>query len=244
MRKRYHTSARQLVFAFIVLLIAYAAFTGRQPTIFLDEQGGVVGTYDLTVLFRIVFWSALVIGLLLVRSAIQRLFANEVDQGQSHLSPPRFGRWFSGNAYGWVAFNSGLILLGLWTGSGETFLDTLSVARSGIIVCVSIVILVPAFVIGSVSLAATEHFQTPGWSRFPLNWSKDPLQALFIMTWCTLAAVLGGLSRLGSSGSGGVWSIAAYVSLLFGLLMGQAMVYRIFRGRISHSERNTAIECE
>lgn len=237
MREQSHKSGMQLVFAFIVLLIAYAAFTGRQPTVVLNEQGEVVGTYDLTGLFRIVSWSALAIGLLFLWSALRGLFAKEVNQGQSHLNPPRFGRWFSGNGYGWVAFNSALILLGMWTGYGETFLDTFSGARSGIIVCISLVICVPIFVIGSVSLATVEHLQTPGWSRFPLNWTGDPLQALFIMTLCTVAAFLGGLSRLGISGSGGVWPTAAYASLLFGLLLGQAIVYRIFRGRISHSER-------
>jgi hypothetical protein len=236
MREQYQGSVKSFVLAFIVLLVAHMTFTAHQPTVFRNEQGQAVGIHDLTVLFRVVSWTALVIGLLLVVNAIRTLFTNESRQEQSNSSPPAFGRRLFRNGRVWIVFNTVLIPLSIWTGYAEMAPTTLQRTNPDIILCISIFVLIPIFVLGAVSLATDKRrLRTPAWNRFPLNWGGDPLQALFIMTLCTLAAVVGSLFRLGSSRTGGAWTVAAHTSLLLGLLIGQAIVYRVYRDRIAHS---------
>lgn len=242
MRHQYQGSVKYFVLAFIVLLVANITFTGHQPTVFRNEQGQVVSVHDLTVLFRVVSWSALVIGSLLLVKAIRSLFTKESNQEQSNSSVLGVGRRLFGNGRVWIVFNTVLIPVCIWTGYAEMTPSILQRTNPDTILCISILVLIPIFVIGAVSLATDKSLRMPAWNRFPLNWGGDPLQALFIMTLCTLAAVVGSLFRLGSSGADGVWTVAAHASLLLGLLIGQGIVYGVYRDRIAHSGKQKVIE--
>lgn len=224
------------VLGIIFLQVAYMTFTGTQPVTFLNEQGQVVGTRDLTVLFRVISWSALLMGFLLLVIAARRLFTKEQDQERSTSRPVGFMRRLFWPSPIWSVFNTMLIPLGLWAGYAELAPSSLHGTNPDIILCISILALMPIFVIATVSLAADKRLQTPAWNRFPLNWRKDPLQALFITSLCMFAAMIGSLFRLGSSGVHGFWTFAIFASLFLGLLVAQAIVYWAYRDRIANSE--------
>ena len=69
-------------------------------------------------------------------------------------------------------------------------------------------------------------------SSHPLNWWGDPLQSLFISTCIMGSTAIGSALRHPTIGSIGFWTLAVYVCFALGLLVGQILVYRIYRENI------------
>ncbi|MGB2668349.1 MAG: hypothetical protein WAK48_30465 [Candidatus Acidiferrum sp.] len=72
----------------------------------------------------------------------------------------------------------------------------------------------------------------PSFDRNPLNWWGDPLQSLFISTCGMVSTAIGAALRHPTFGSVGFWTLAVYVCFVLGLLVGQILVYRIYRENI------------
>jgi hypothetical protein len=76
-----------------------------------------------------------------------------------------------------------------------------------------------------------EKLRRPSLDRNPLNWWFDPLQSLFITT-CNIAAMgVGSLLRR-ATGSVAFWMVATYFCAFFGLVVGQVLVYQVYRDRV------------
>ncbi|PYU67219.1 MAG: hypothetical protein DMG52_34610 [Acidobacteria bacterium] len=94
----------------------------------------------------------------------------------------------------------------------------------------------PLFAIWSVqySIQRWNHrrLARPSLSRNPLNWWHDPLQSLFISTCIAGSSAIGGALRRPTIGSVGFWTLAIDVCFALGLLVGQILVYRIYRENI------------
>jgi len=105
-----------------------------------------------------------------------------------------------------------------------------------VIFCSLILLVTPLFALWSVnySIRRWNHSRLarPSLSRNPLNWWHDPLQSLFISTRVAVSSAIGSALRLPTIGSVGFWMVAAYTSLAIGLLVGQILVYRIYRENI------------
>jgi hypothetical protein len=231
MKRLYRSSLIYLVLGIILLQTAYMTFTARQPVVFRNEHEQVVGVRDLTVSFRIISWAALIIGLLMIVGAIATWFRPHAKEKMGHNVFGAELRLFAAGPV-WMLFNALLILLSVWAGYAEMSPSKLQHTNPDLILCVCIVILLPLFVIGTLHLSKADRLRRPSLNRFPLNWSGDPLQALFISTLCCLGLFIGSLSRVIDSGALGFWTVAFYCSLFFGLLTGQLVAYRLYRSRI------------
>jgi hypothetical protein len=82
--------------------------------------------------------------------------------------------------------------------------------------------------------SALESQQTcsPHIEQNPFNWWHDPLQSLFISTCIAISTAIGSALRHPSLGSVGFWTVAFYSCIALGLLVGQILVYRIYRENI------------
>jgi hypothetical protein len=80
----------------------------------------------------------------------------------------------------WIVVNTVLVLLSLWTGYAETDPRILSQTNPDLAFCITILIMITIFVIGTVALAKPGSLVRPSWKRSPLRWSGDPLQAIFV----------------------------------------------------------------
>ncbi len=215
----------------ICLQTAYMTFIGEQPVLWRNEHQQVVGVYDLTVAFRIISWSTLAVGLFLLANAVRACFVKKRDV-QSEGNIFKAARWLFKTGRRWVVFNLMLISLSIWTGYAGMNATTLQQMNPDAIFGIAILFVMPIFVIGTLYLAKSNSFRRPSWNRFPLNWD-DPLQAAFITTWCSFGLFVGSLFRIRHSGILGFWTVALWGSIFVGLLIGQALAYRIYRDRIT-----------
>jgi amino acid transporter len=135
----------------------------------------------------------------------------------------------------WIAVNTALVLLSLVTGYGETAPDRLSHKNPDIVACAVVFVMATIFAVASVNLAKDCSLIQPSWSRSPFRWDRDPLQALFVSTWCALGLFLGSLSRYTMQYSG-FWVAAAFGSIFIGLLLGQTIVFCRYRHEIQRSK--------
>ena len=106
------------------------------------------------------------------------------------------------------------------------------------IACVSILVLMPLFALWSVYYSVRRQkggnrLSRPSWDRNPLNWWGDPLQALFISTCIMAATAVGSALRRPTFESVGFWTLGVYVCFAIGLVVGQVLVYRVYRGQIA-----------
>jgi hypothetical protein len=66
-----------------------------------------------------------------------------------------------------------------------------------------------------------------------MNWWHDPLQSLFISSLLCSGMAVGSALRRPSFNSAAFWTSGMFVSSAVGLLIGQMLVYRIYRQRIT-----------
>lgn len=237
MRKGHPVLLAYVVLAIILLQTAYVTLTGHQPVVFRNERGEVVTVRDLTTLFRVISASALVIGLLLLAAATRGYLGQRRD-GQVHTKATlkvRHSLFKSGRI--WIIFNVMLVTLSVWTGYAEMSPTRLDRTNPDIVLCIAVLVGALTLAIGTVHLAKVRHLRRPKWDRLPFNWWTDPLQALFVVTWCSLGCVIGSLFRVGGSGAIGIWTVVVFSSVFIGLLIGQVLAYRLYRNRIGDSEK-------
>lgn len=139
----------------------------------------------------------------------------------------------------WAVLNSLLVALGLSGGYVSLTPDTLRNTNPGPVLCLIILLITPLFVISTVAYSIrrwkSAPLARPSWSRNPLRWWRDPLQALFIST-CIIAAIATGSALRGPAfGSVGFWTLGVYACFAIGLFAGQMVVYRVYRQIIASS---------
>lgn len=139
--------------------------------------------------------------------------------------------------YFWIILNSIAVLLALRGGYASLTPDRLRHTNPDPVVCFIVLLGMPVFAILSVGYALrrskTDPLPRPSWSRNPFNWWGDPLQSLFVATCIMGATALGSAVQHPAFGSVGFWTLGVYCSFTIGLLVGQVLVYRIFRQRIA-----------
>jgi hypothetical protein len=136
----------------------------------------------------------------------------------------------------WYIANCGLVMLS-WKGGYDLLSpDNLLHANPDPIFCLAIFVMMVFFTLGCVYYSTLRWgpntLRRPSWHRNPIRWWTDPLQSLFIST-CTFGAAAVGAALRGSAiGSVGFWLTGAFFSSAFGLLVGQLLVYRIYKREI------------
>ena len=136
----------------------------------------------------------------------------------------------------WYVINIALVALGLLGGYNSLSPEELRNTNPDSILCGIILLLMPLFAIGSVgySIRRRNHSRLarPSLSRNPLNWWHDPLQSLFISMCVAASTTIGSALRHPTIGSVGFWTLGVYACFALGLLVGQILVYRIYRENI------------
>jgi len=135
----------------------------------------------------------------------------------------------------WLVVNILLVALSLREGYVSLAPEQLRYVNPNAVFCSLILLTLPLFslftVYYSVRRCNVDKLRRPSFDRNPLNWWFDPLQSLFITT-CNIAAMgVGGLLRK-ATGSVAFWMVAMYFCAFFGLVIGQVLVYRVYRDRV------------
>jgi hypothetical protein len=137
----------------------------------------------------------------------------------------------------WYVANILLVLVTPWQGYVSMAPERLRHTNPDAIFCALILLVTPLFSIWSVyySVHRWNHdkLARPSWNRNPLNWWHDPLQSLFISTYFAFGMAVGGAFRRPGVGSVGFWTLGMYICIALGLFIGQILVYRIYRERIT-----------
>ncbi len=136
----------------------------------------------------------------------------------------------------WYVVNAGVVGLALWDGWISTAPERLSHTNPEPILCVIILIIMPLFALWSVHYTVRrwkhDSLARPSFDRNPLNWWHDPLQSLFVATCVMAAMAIGSALRRPSIGSVGFWTFGVYFCFAIGLLIGQFLIYQIYKKRI------------
>jgi tellurite resistance protein TehA-like permease len=140
----------------------------------------------------------------------------------------------------WYVINFGLVTFGLREGYISLQPERLRHTNPDVIACVAILITMPLFAMWSVHYSVrrwkgVNRLSRPSWDRNPLNWWGDPLQSLFISTCIMAATAIGSALRRPAVGSVAFWTFGVYGCSAIGLMLGQALVYRIYREQIAPS---------
>lgn len=150
----------------------------------------------------------------------------------------------------WLLVNIALVTLALVDGYKSLSPEKLRNTNPDAVSCCLILLGTPLFTLLAVefSIRRWKHnnLARPSFDRNPLNWWGDPLQSLFIST-CVMAAMAIGSALLRPTiGSVGFWTFAVYTCFALGLVVGQILVYRIYRENIiapdaghSHARRSS-----
>ena len=131
----------------------------------------------------------------------------------------------------WAIINLLTIPIGVVKGYRDALSITLRSEDHPEILCLSIIVLVPVVVLFTAA-RGKGALRIPSLRSCPLRWRRDPLAFLMGISLLALGNVLGSTLGLWKSGTRGLWMVAAYGSLLLGVLIGQALVYQIFRREI------------
>ena len=131
--------------------------------------------------------------------------------------------------------NIGLLLLSVWTGYGSLAADALLGANPDKYLCITVLIMMPIFAIGAVSTFGAKHtaLTLPSWRRFSVNWSRDPLQCLFLSTCFSGGMALGAALHLPGTTITGFWMFMTFLCVFIGLVVGQVIAYAVHRERLT-----------
>ena len=139
--------------------------------------------------------------------------------------------------YVWSIVNVLLVVGSLWDGYTSLDPEKLHHSNPDAIFCTSIFVLTLIFPILSVGFSLKgckcELLFRPSWDRNPLNWWFDPLQSLFVTSCAMAAMAVGSAVRRPALGTVGFWMFGAYACSVIGLIIGQILVYRIYRTNIA-----------
>jgi hypothetical protein len=135
----------------------------------------------------------------------------------------------------WFVVNASLIALSMRQGYVSLSPEQLRHVNPDAVFCSIILLTFPLFSLLTVYFSVREcnvdKLRRPSFDRNPLNWWYDPLQSLFITSCNTAAAGVGSLMRR-APGSVAFWMMAMYFCAFFGLVIGQLLVYRVYRDRV------------
>ena len=136
----------------------------------------------------------------------------------------------------WFVINTALVPLALLDGYKSLSPEKLRNTNPDAILCCFILLGTPFFALLAVGFSIQywkqNNLARPSFDRNPLNWWGDPLQSLFISTCIMVSTAIGSALRHPTIGSIGFWTLAVYVCFALGLLVGQILVYRIYRENI------------
>jgi hypothetical protein len=168
---------------------------------------------------------AIIVGSLIVRRAHVR----STDKNEHSLPERKLPKTI------WSVLNVCLFGLSLWQGYASLAPEQLRHVNPDAVFCSIILLTLPLFALGTVGYSVrqwnVQKLRRPSLDRNPLNWWFDPLQSLFITT-CNIAAMgVGSLLRR-ATGSVAFWTVATYFCAFFGLVIGQVLVYRVYRDRV------------
>jgi hypothetical protein len=139
----------------------------------------------------------------------------------------------------WTTVNLALIWLSVWTGYSEMEPERLSHANPDVVFCTLAFVTMILLSFGSVwyFLRRTKGalLRRPSWRRFSIDWWRDPLQCLCFMCSFMGAGALGAAFRLPGTSQTGFWMFMFFVSMFFGLLIGQFAVYAVYRENIQQT---------
>jgi hypothetical protein len=228
-----------LVFGAFSLVIAYDILTNKSFPVQWPGHSFSIKPSGAPLLSDALAAVLVVLGIVLVIAGLRRLAAGKSDiDADVNLDRNRSSR----TRHIWLLFNLSLVAFSVWAGYEVMNAESLRQINPDGIFCVVILLVMPAFVIGTLAFAATERFVKPSWFRSPVNWSHDPLQANFISTWCLLGVALGSSFRLRGSGNVGFWAVASFWSATLGLLIGQLIALVIYRDRIVDNNAHSAVK--
>jgi hypothetical protein len=134
-----------------------------------------------------------------------------------------------------------VIALGLREGYVSTAPEQLRHMNPDAVYCGVILFTMPVFALLCVGYSnrrrrrlspSRDNLVRPSFHRNPLNWWGDPLQSLFIFTCGMVTSTFGGALRHPAIGSAGFWLVGSYACSVVGVVIGQILIYRIYRDHI------------
>ncbi len=136
----------------------------------------------------------------------------------------------------WIAINVLVIGMAVLDGFVSISPEKLAHKNPDLFFRSAILVITPIFALLTVSYSIHRHkhdmIRRPSLRRNPLNWWHDPLQSLFMSTCIMASMTLGGLLRHPAVGSVGFWMVGSYTCFALGLMIGQLLIYRIYRDKI------------
>jgi len=135
----------------------------------------------------------------------------------------------------WFVINISLVALSMRGGYASLAPEQLRHVNPDAVFCSAILLILPLFALGTVRYSVrrwnVDKLRRPSFDRNPINWWFDPLQSLFFST-CIVAAMTVGSLLHRPSGSVALWVVATYLCTTLGLVVGQILVYRVYRDRV------------
>jgi hypothetical protein len=131
--------------------------------------------------------------------------------------------------------NLALLLLSVWTGYGSLGADALRGTNPDKYLCIAVLVMMPIFAVGAVATFGAGHssLRLPSWRRFSINWSRDPLQCLFLTTCFIGAMAVGAALHLPGTSNTGLWMFMTFLCMFIGLIVGQVIAYASNRARLT-----------
>ena len=172
---------------------------------------------------------ACIVGIILGILIVHRAYVRSTDKKEYSLPEREFLKTI------WSVLNVCLFGLSVWQGYASLAPEQLRHVNPDAVFCSLILLTLPLFALGTVGYSVrrwnVQKLRRPSLDRNPLNWWFDPLQSLFITT-CNMAAMgVGSLLRQ-ATGSVAFWMVATYFCAFLGLVIGQVLVYRVYRDRV------------
>ena len=135
----------------------------------------------------------------------------------------------------WHTVFIGLVAtLHLWVGYHEMKPQQLARTNPDGLFCALVLVTTSLIPLGTVWMSGGKQLtlRRPSWRRFSLEWQNDPLQYFFLISFFAGCLVVGAAFQLPGTSETGLWMFMFFICLFFGSVIGQLLVYRVYRERI------------